>query len=154
MWVLACVIACVFGFSNSHSQTICKAGCWSQNEACGTAGATRWLINAAARTSSPPEWRQKPHNAQPACYACLSLSVDRGPAPVLSWGSRGAKREVRTQTNYHFMTKWFLCRGYIIDLPFRGRSLWSGFKRRGGLRGFKKLHTCLIPRGRPNDTVC
>lgn len=116
-----------------YFQTICKAGCWSQAEAHGTAGAPPWLINAVPRTSSPREWRQKPHNAQPECYAFLSLSVDRGPAPVLSWGRQGAKREVRTQTNYHFMTKRFLCRCYIIDLPFRGRSLWSSLER-GGIK--------------------
>lgn len=102
-----------------------------------------WLINVAARTSSPPEWRQRPHNAQPVCYACLSLSVDCGPAPVLSWGSRGAKREVGTQTNYHFMTKRFFCGRYIIDLPFRGRSLWSGFGRLG-LKGGKMGLTSVV----------
>lgn len=67
---------------------------------------------------------------------------DCGPAPVLSWGSRGAKREVRTQTNYHFMTKRFFCRRYIIDLPFKGRSLWSGFGRlglKGGKRGLASV---------------
>lgn len=128
--VHVCVLLCVVGVPfPCYSQTICKAGCWSQARARGTAGAPPWLINVAARTSSPPEWRQRPHNAQPVCYACLSLSVDCGPAPVLSWGSRGAKREVRTQTNYHFMTKRFFCRHYIIDLPFSGRSLWSSFGR-------------------------
>lgn len=123
-WLCACVCSVGVHFP-CYSQTICKAGCWSQAEACGTAGAPPWLINVAARTSSFPEWRQRPHNAQPVCYACLSLSVDCGPAPVLSWGSRGAKREVGTHTNYHFMTKWFFCRCYLIDLPFRGRSLRS-----------------------------
>jgi len=128
--VCVCVFVCVVGVPfPCYSQTICKAGCWSQAEARGTAGAPPWLINVAARTSSLREWRQRPYNAQPVCYAWLSLSVDCGPAPVLSWGSRGAKREVRTQTNYHFMTKRFLCCAYIIDLLFRGRSLWSVFWR-------------------------
>ncbi|KAG7512907.1 hypothetical protein JOB18_042809 [Solea senegalensis] len=44
---------------------------------------------------------QRPHNAQPVCYACLSLSVDRRPALVLSWGSPGAKRE--------WVSEWSLC---------------------------------------------
>lgn len=131
MFVCVCAMGVPFP---CYSQTICKAGCWSHAEAHGTAGASPWLIKVAARTSSPPEWRQRPHNAQPVCYACLSLSADCGPAPVLSWGSRGAKREVRTQTNYHFMTKRVFCRRYIIDLPFRVRSLWSSFGR-VGLKG-------------------
>lgn len=144
MCIVVCVCACVSGVPFPYySQTICKAGCWSQAEARGTAGAPQWLINVAARTSSPPEWRQRPHNAQPVCYACLSLSAGCGPAPVLSWGSRGAKREVRTQTNYHFMTKWFFLCGYIIDLPFRGRSLLSGLGR-VGLKGGKRRLASLL----------
>lgn len=74
-WCCLCVYAAGVPFP-CYSQTICKAGCWSQAEARGTAGAPPWLIKVAARTSSPPEWRQRPHNAQPVCYACLSLSVD------------------------------------------------------------------------------
>lgn len=138
MAVCVCARVCAAGVPfPCYSQTICKAGCWRQAEALGTAGAPPWLINVAARTSSPPEWRQRPHNAQPVCYACLSLSVNCRPSPVLSWGSRGAKREVKTQTNYHFMTKRFFCHRYIIDLPFKRRSLWSGLGS-VGLKGGKR----------------
>lgn len=143
-------VVCVCGggpfFLAIHRQFV-KPAVEARAQARGTAGAPPWLINVAARTSSPPEWRQRPHNAQPVCYACLSLSVDCGPAPVLSWGSRGAKREVGTQTNYHFMTKRFFCRRYIIDLPFRGRSLWSGFGRlglKGGKMGLASVVHVLI----------
>lgn len=136
------LFVCVVGvpFLAIHRQFV-RPAVEARPKARGTAGAPPWLINVAARTSSPPEWRQRPHNAQPVCYACLSLSVDCGLAPVLSWGSRGAKREVRTQTNYHFMTKWFFCCHYIIDLPFRGRSLWSVFGKMG-LKGFGFMCTC------------
>lgn len=74
-------------------------------EVCGTAGAPPWLIKVVARTSSPPEWRQRPHNGEPVCYACPLLSGDCRLALALSWGSRGAKREVRTKDIYYFMTK-------------------------------------------------
>lgn len=94
-------------------------------EARGTAGAPRWLINAAARTSSPPpppNEDKDPLNTQPVRYACLSLSVDRGRTlspPRPSWSSAGGVEVPRgrsgTQTNYHFMTKRSLCCQYIID---------------------------------------
>lgn len=95
MHMAGCVCVCVWGGVwrgvggvplPCYSQTICKAGCWSRVEVRGTAGAPLWLINVVAGTPSPPEWRQRPHNAQPVCYACLSLSVDYVVRP---WSSAG-----------------------------------------------------------------
>lgn len=92
-WRGVCVCVCGEGCEGGwgvplpcYSQTICKAGCWSRVEVRGTAGAPLWLINVVAGTPSPPEWRQRPHNAQPVCYACLSLSVDYVVRP---WSSAG-----------------------------------------------------------------
>lgn len=90
-----------------YSQTICKQGCWSQAKDWGTAGAPLWLIKVAPRTSSRCEWRQKPDNVQRVCnVAVIKWQLWTCPDPLM--GEWDAMREVRTHTNYHFMTNTLL----------------------------------------------
>lgn len=51
------------GLARRYSETICKAGCWSQAKDSRTAGALAWLINVGlTRTSFWYEWRQRRDN--------------------------------------------------------------------------------------------